>query len=162
MLKLLRPDKIVDSICDIKLDILKEQGIKAIIADLDNTLLPWSSSRVQDEQVQWVSSVRSLGLKIAIVSNNTFARVEDIAAQLGVVALSRAFKPRRSAFRSVAFRFGLQPAEIAVVGDQLFTDILGGNRSGMYTILVNPMCKKEIIGTKVLRVLEKIFLNRLQ
>lgn len=160
-MKILTPDKIVDSIYDIKLDTLKEQGIKAIIADLDNTLVPWRCSEVKDEQVQWVGNARSFGLKIAIVSNNTYARVDCVSSKLGVIALSGAFKPRRSAFRLIASHFSLHPAEIAVVGDQLFTDILGGNRCGMYTILVKPMSKQEIIGTKVMRVVEKIFLRNL-
>ncbi|MBS3900822.1 MAG: YqeG family HAD IIIA-type phosphatase [Dethiobacter sp.] len=160
-LKILRPDKIVDSIYDIKLDFLKEQGIKAIIADLDNTLVPWRSSEVKDEQLQWVGKARSFGLRVAIVSNNTYSRVDDVSSKLGVIALSGAFKPRRSPFRLIASHFSLQPAEIAVVGDQLFTDILGGNRCGMYTILVKPMSKQEIIGTKFMRVVEKIFLRNM-
>jgi len=161
ILKILRPDKIVDSIYDIKLDFLKEQGIKAIIADLDNTLVPWRSSEVNDEQLQWVGNARSCGLKVAIVSNNTYSRVDDVSSKLGVIALSAAFKPRRSPFRLIASHFSLRPAEIAVVGDQLFTDILGGNRCGMYTILVKPMSKQEIIGTKFMRLVEKIFLRNI-
>ncbi len=123
--------------------------------------MPWRSSEVKNEQVQWVGRARSFGLKVAIVSNNTYSRVDDVSSKLGVIALSAAFKPRRSPFRLIASHFSLLPAEIAVVGDQLFTDILGGNRCGMYTILVKPMSKQEIISTKVMRVAEKIFLRNL-
>lgn len=161
-LKLLKPDEIADSIYHVELYKLKEKGIKAIIVDLDNTLVPWRSSEVQDELVQWIETVRSAGLQIAIVSNNTSARVEGMSSQLGVIALSGAVKPRRRAFRNIAEQFKLKPHEIAVVGDQLFTDVLGGNRTGMYTILVTPMSKHEFIGTKAVRYFEKFFLNRLK
>jgi uncharacterized protein len=162
VLKLLRPDQIVDSIYQIDLEDLKARQIKAIIADLDNTLVPWRSSEVQDKLTDWVNTVREHGLKIAIVSNNTSSRVDAMSAQLGVIALSGAIKPRRGAFRSVAARFELTPAEVAVVGDQLFTDILGGNRTGMYTILVTPMSSHEFFGTKLMRLLEKLFLGHIR
>ncbi|MDW7651421.1 MAG: YqeG family HAD IIIA-type phosphatase [Bacillota bacterium] len=161
-LKLLKPDKIVDSIYDIDLELLQKKGIKALIADLDNTLVPWRSSEIQDKLVNWVNDVRNTGLKIAIVSNNTFTRVEAMSTQLGIIALSGAIKPRRRAFRSIASQFNLSPNEVAVVGDQLFTDILGGNRTGMFTILVTPMSNHEFIGTKAMRLLEKLFLGRIK
>lgn len=160
-LKLLCPDQIVDSIYEIDLEELKKNNIKAIIADLDNTLVPWRSSDVQEKLTAWVADVRNHDLKIAIVSNNTSARVEAMSSQLGVIALAGAVKPRRGAFRSIAAQFNLDPAEVAVVGDQLFTDILGGNRTGMYTILVTPISKHEFIGTKAMRCVERIFLSRI-
>jgi HAD superfamily phosphatase (TIGR01668 family) len=151
----------VDSIYDINLSHLKLMGIKGIITDLDNTLLAWHSSEITPTVEQWISDVRNEGLKIAIVSNNSTARVEELSAQLGgVICIAKAIKPRRGAFRSIAGQFNLAPHEIAVVGDQLFTDVLGGNRSGMYTILVNPISKQEFIGTKIMRLAEKIFLRR--
>ena len=82
--------------------------------------------------------------------------------QLGIFAISKAIKPRRGAFRRIARRFSLTPPEIAVVGDQLFTDVLGGNRAGMYTILVTPIHKHEFIGTKLVRLFERIILKRLK
>ena len=152
----------VDSIYDIDLQALKNKGIKAIITDLDNTLIPWRSSEIQDKLTQWINTVRKADLKIAIVSNNTFTRVEAMSSQLGVIALSGAIKPRRSAFRSIAAQFNLSPQEIAVVGDQLFTDVLGGNRTGMYTILVTPISQHEFFGTKLMRLVEKFFLSRIK
>jgi HAD superfamily phosphatase (TIGR01668 family) len=152
----------VDSIYDIDLENLKTNNIKALIADLDNTLVPWRSSEIQEKLTNWIATVRDADLKIAIVSNNTSARVEAMSSQLGVIALSGAIKPRRGAFRNIAAQFNLEPHEVAVVGDQLFTDILGGNRTGMYTILVTPISKHEFIGTKLMRMVENLFLNRLR
>ncbi|NLZ39177.1 MAG: YqeG family HAD IIIA-type phosphatase [Firmicutes bacterium] len=159
-MKLLQPNEMVDSIYDINLQKLKAKGIKGIITDLDNTLLAWDSAEITPTVEQWIKEVRKAGLKIAIVSNNSAARVQECSAQLGVICIAKAVKPRRGAFRSIATQFNLAPEEIAVIGDQLFTDVLGGNRSGMYTILVNPISKKEFIGTKVMRLIEKIFLRR--
>jgi HAD superfamily phosphatase (TIGR01668 family) len=152
----------VDSIYDIDLQALKNKGIKAIITDLDNTLIPWRSSEIQDKLTQWINTVRNADLKIAIVSNNTSTRVEAMSSQLGVIALSGAIKPRRGAFRSIAAQFNLSPQEVAVVGDQLFTDVLGGNRTGMYTILVTPISQHEFFGTKIMRLLEKMVLSRIK
>ncbi|HAA38257.1 MAG TPA: YqeG family HAD IIIA-type phosphatase [Firmicutes bacterium] len=159
-MKLLQPNEMVDSIYDINLSSLKAKGIKGIITDMDNTLLAWHSSEITPTAAQWVNEVRQADLKIAIVSNNSPARVEELSAQLGVICIAKAVKPRRSAFRSIAAQFNLSPQEMAVVGDQLFTDVLGGNRAGMYTILVNPISKHEFIGTKIMRLLEKLFLQR--
>jgi HAD superfamily phosphatase (TIGR01668 family) len=85
-----------------------------------------------------------------------------MSTQLGVIALAGAVKPRRGAFRSIASQFNLSPSEVAVVGDQLFTDILGGNRTGMFTILVTPISSHEFIGTKIVRMIEKFFLSRIK
>ncbi len=161
MLSKLRPDKIVDSIYDIDLEELKRLNIKAVIADLDNTLVPWGSSSVEDVLHDWVSTLKAAGLKLAILSNNSPARVDAMSKTLDVAAVSKAIKPRRGGFRSIASHFGLTLSEVAVVGDQLFTDILGGNRTGMYTILVTPLSKHEFIGTRLIRRIERFFLRRI-
>lgn len=159
-LKLLQPHQTVESIYAIDFSTLKQKGIKAIIADLDNTLVPWRSKNINPTLFTWIETVRSHDLKIAIVSNNTSSRVGSLSAQLGVTALAKAVKPRRGAFRSVAAQFNLEPHEVAVVGDQIFTDILGGNRTGMYTILVAPISSSEFIGTKLIRLIIKFVLRR--
>lgn len=159
-LSLLKPDEMVDSVYEIDLKRLKELGICGIITDLDNTLVAWRSCEVTDILAQWVQNVRAAGLKIAVVSNNSSARVQELANKLGVAYVAKAIKPRRKAFRKIADEFKLTPEKVAVVGDQLFTDILGGNRSGMYTILVTPISKQEFIGTKIVRCFERFFVNR--
>lgn len=162
MLKYLSPAQMVDSVYDIDLEELKKQGIRGIIADLDNTLVPWHSCEIPCALEDWFCKVRNAGFKIAVVSNNTPSRVEEFSSRLGVTCIAKAVKPRRGAFRRIAADFGFAPQEMAVVGDQLFTDILGGNRCGMYTILVTPISRDEFIGTKLMRLVERIFLRRLQ
>jgi HAD superfamily phosphatase (TIGR01668 family) len=160
MPKLLRPDQIVGSIYEIDLTALRERGIRGVIADLDNTLVPWNGSVVDDRLQEWLCNLRELGLELAIVSNNFPARVEQVSSRLGVIAVARAVKPRRRAFLSLADRLGLAPGQVCVIGDQLFTDIMGGRRSGMHTVLVTPIDKREFIGTKVMRLLERLMLRK--
>jgi hypothetical protein len=158
----LTPDELVESIYEIDLGQLKDRGIQAVIADLDNTLVPWGSSEVDDSLRKWVDDINRAGIKLAIISNNSSSRVEKMSSRLGIFAISKAIKPRRGGFRSIAARFGLTPNQVAVVGDQLFTDVLGGNRTGMYTILVTPLNSREFIGTRLMRRLEYIFLRRIK
>jgi hypothetical protein len=162
MFEKLTPDELVESIYEIDLGQLKDRGIQAIIADLDNTLVPWGSSEVDDTLRKWVDDINRAGINLAIISNNSSSRVEKMSSRLGVFAISKAIKPRRGGFRSIAARFGLTPNQVAVVGDQLFTDVLGGNRTGMYTILVTPLNSREFIGTRLMRRLEYIFLRRIK
>lgn len=162
MLEKLTPDEMVDSIYHMDLSALQKKGIKAIIADLDNTLVPWGACDINPELLNWVNSVKNVGLQLAILSNNSPSRVSEMAERLNIIGISKAIKPRRGGFRSIAARFGLAPSQVAVVGDQLFTDILGGNRSGMYTILVIPLSSREFIGTRIMRRLERIFLGRIK
>src|SRR5690554_2010367 len=106
-MKLLQPDAMVDSIYDIDLHQLADKGIKGIITDLDNTLLAWRSREISTTLEQWINTVRAANLKIAIVSNNTATRVEELSSQLGVIGIGKAIKPRRGAFRSIAAQFNL-------------------------------------------------------
>lgn len=159
MPKLLRPDQVVGSIYEIDLTELRERGIRGVIADLDNTLVPWNGSLVDERLQEWLRNLREAGLELAIVSNNFPARVEQVSSRLGVLAVARAVKPRRRAFLSLAGRLGLAPCQVCVIGDQLFTDIMGGKRSGMHTVLVTPIDKREFFGTKIMRLLERVLLR---
>ncbi len=162
MLKKLTPNLILDSIYDLDLSLLQKNGIKGIIADLDNTLVVWNVRHVEEPLTEWLLTLKEAGLKICILSNNSSARVEDFAARIDVPAVSKAVKPRRIGFRRALEQMGLKASETAVLGDQLFTDILGGNRTGLFTILVTPLSQKEFFGTRLVRQVEKILLRKLK
>jgi HAD superfamily phosphatase (TIGR01668 family) len=83
-------------------------------------------------------------------------RVKSIAAIFGIPFISRAYKPAKTGFHHAVTAMELPRDQVAVVGDQLFTDILGGNRIGLVTIWVRPLCTQEFIGTKITRRLEKL------
>jgi len=152
-----QPNLRVPGIADIDLASLREQGFEGLLLDLDNTLLAWKSSDMPDSSAMWVESAKQLGMKPCIVSNTHYPkRLNRIAGELGIPAVAHALKPRGHGFAKAAELIGCELGRTVVVGDQLLTDIWGGNRVGAYTILVNPMHPREFIGTKVSRLIERV------
>lgn len=163
MLKNLYPRIYVSSILEIKPGLLKDLGLKGVIFDLDNTIVRRDSLNAPPEILKLITELREEGFKMGIVSNNSRRRVGTIAAEMDMPAVHRAVKPLAGPFRRALKLLGTSPRETALVGDQIFTDILGGNMAGLYTILVVPMQGKEFWGTRLIsRHLEKIVLARLK
>lgn len=159
MLKLLCPRQYVARLADIDLSDLRRKGICALLLDLDNTLVPRDEDRYPEEVVRWLEGARGRGFKLCIVSNNTSARVLALASALSIPAVPRAIKPFKRPFLQAMGLLGVGPAETAVIGDQLFTDVLGGNRLGLYTILVVPLQGRDFWATSlVTRPLERLVL----
>ena len=156
MYNLLCPNLIIKSLYEIERTSLQQQGIKGIIFDLDNTIIPWDSPNMSPDISQWLRALLAQGFKLCIVSNNMGKRVQTIAGTLGIPFISRAYKPANSGFRQAIAIMELTNSQVAVIGDQLFTDVLGGNRLGLYTIWVTPLSAKEFVGTKITRRLEKL------
>lgn len=156
MYNLFVPRMQVESLFDIDIRALQQQGIKGIVFDLDNTIVPWDSTDMCPHIAAWIQDLLAAGFKIALVSNNWHKRVKAIADRFRLPFVSRAYKPAKSGFHQVLKELELAPAETAVVGDQLFTDVLGGNRMGMYTVWVKPLTAHEFIGTRMHRKLERI------
>ncbi len=152
------PKEIVQDIHEIDLQRLRAAGIRGIITDLDNTLVPWNDNAIAPEVLAWIEQAKEAGFKVCIVSNNNLRRGEGLSEQFDVPAVWQAVKPRRGAFRKALEIMALDPTEAVVVGDQVFTDVLGGNRLGLHTILVAPLNKREFIGTKFMRQFEKAVL----
>lgn len=161
-MRLFYPDMYVSTLQHINIEELKNKGIKAIIFDLDNTLIPWGSNQLSQETCQWFVDLRRQGFKTCIVSNNSERRVTEMCGILEVPGIHKAAKPLRRHFRRAMQMLDVKPEETAMVGDQVFTDVLGANRLGLYTILVMPMNKHEFIGTKINRQLEKLVLRRIK
>ncbi len=158
MLKFLCPQQHVKSVQEIDLQVLKEKGIKGLITDLDNTLVSWNDNAVVPEVMGWVKKAKEEGFQVCIVSNNNSRRGEQLSRDFEVPAIWQAVKPRRRAFRRALKMMDLKPSQVAVIGDQVFTDILGGNRLGLYTILVKPINRREFVGTRCVRQVEKAVL----
>jgi len=146
---------------DIPLDKLRRKGIRSLIIDLDNTVTKWNDMEVSSEVIRWFKKVKENGFKACLVSNNPGERVSLIADELGIPSISKAGKPRRKAFRQALMILDSGRHETAVIGDQLFTDVLGGNRMGLLTIWVEPLSPKEFIGTRVMRLFERFIIRRL-
>lgn len=159
---LLVPDDYRPSVYDIDLKALRDRGIRGIILDLDNTLVQWNHPEPTEPLERWLGEVRKAGFRACIVSNNAGGRVRSFAERLEVPGISKAVKPRRGSFRRAMSLMGTSPHETVVVGDQIFTDVLGAKRLGLYAILVKPVTSREFIGTSLVRFLESLWLDYLR
>lgn len=154
------PAECAERVEEIDLHALWARGLRGLILDLDNTVTLWNRAEVPLPVAQWIKAARRLGFALCLVSNGLPARVGRTARCLGVPALARAVKPSRRAFLRALELLGTEAGSTCVVGDQLFTDILGGNRVGMYTILVRPRDRRELPTTRLVRLLEEAVLRR--
>ncbi len=163
MLRKFAPKKKVRSIFALDLKALRAAGIKGIITDLDNTLVK-TREKLADEQVAaWFRSLQDEGFQVVIVSNNTRRRVGGFSVPLNIPFVHGARKPTSSGFRKALALLGLEARETAVIGDQLLTDVLGGNLLGMYTILVEPCSPEgEKWVTRINRSIEKVVVKRMR
>lgn len=160
MLNLFLPNKHVDTVYDITPTFLKENGKKAVIVDLDNTLVPWNVSNATEEIKTWLYSMEEANIKVTIFSNNNEERVRIFSEPLHIPFIHKANKPLKTKFRRAQKLMGVKKDEVVVIGDQLLTDILGGNRAGFYTILVVPIVQSDAAITKFNRRMERKILNR--
>jgi uncharacterized protein len=153
--KLLFPNLYLESIHKLDFQRLKNKGIKAIIVDIDNTLVSWDSKYAPQEVVDWLDHAKKEGFDLCIVSNNTKDRVVTFSENLKIPAIHAAIKPRNKPFYRAMDIMKSKPSNTAIIGDQIFTDVLGGNRLGLFTILVVPVGQKEHFWTYVVRKVER-------
>jgi uncharacterized protein len=153
------PNEHVKSILDIKPIELKEKGIKGIITDLDNTLVEWDRPNATPQLIKWFDEIRKQNILVTIVSNNNEERVKAFSDPLQIPFIFRARKPMMPAFHKALSKMGIKKEEAVVIGDQLLTDVLGGNRSGFHTILVVPVAQTDGFFTKFNRFAERRLLN---
>ncbi|MEF3306096.1 YqeG family HAD IIIA-type phosphatase [Paenibacillus sp. GYB003] len=156
LLKKLIPQKSVRSIYEIDVQALWDTGIRGIITDLDNTLVGAKHPEATPELLAWLKALQTIGFRVVIVSNNTRLRVSRFSEPLSIPYIFRAKKPGNAAFRKAMSIMSLAPNETVVIGDQMLTDVLGGNRLGLFTILVTPIEPgDEGFFTKINRRIEK-------
>ncbi|MEK4305249.1 YqeG family HAD IIIA-type phosphatase [Oceanobacillus sp. M60] len=156
------PDEQIDQIFDLKPEKLREKGIKGIITDLDNTLVAWDVKDATPDVITWFKTMEENDIKVTIISNNNQERVTVFSEPLGTPFVFSARKPLSRAFKTVAKQMDLKKEEILVVGDQVMTDVLGGNMAGFYTVLVIPVVQTDGKITKINRFMERIILKRIK
>jgi uncharacterized protein len=159
VLKHFLPDQHVKSILDIDPKELQVRGIKGIITDLDNTLVEWDRPNATPKVIKWFEEMEKNHIKVTIVSNNNETRVKSFSDPLKISFIYRAKKPLAHAFHRAAKQMNVKTEETVVIGDQLLTDVLGGNRGGFHTILVVPVAQTDGVATKFNRMIERKILN---
>ncbi len=161
-LRLITPDALYGAVTEIDPRALARQGIKGLVIDLDNTICPWGSEEISPEVEDWIRRVTASGIGICLVSNNRSRRAERVGKQLGLPALGGAMKPRRGGLRKAMAILGTGREETAVVGDQVFTDVLAAKRLGLRAFLVKPSSRREFPATRLVRLLEGLWLGYLK
>ncbi len=159
MLSKFLPNDQVKSIFEITPDYLRERGIKGVITDLDNTLVAWDQPEATPEIIEWFKTMKEEGLQVTIISNNNENRVKYFSNPLDITFISKAKKPMQKAFKRARQSMNLSKDEVVVIGDQLLTDIFGGNRAGLYTVLVVPIVQTDGVVTKFNRKIERRIMN---
>ena len=156
----LYPDLYLNSVIDINATLLKKNKLEALILDVDNTLIDYYKNLI-DGAEDWCENLKSEGIKCIILSNsNKKEKVETVAKKLWIKYVMFAKKPLKSGFKKALEKLEMKPEQVAVVGDQIFTDVVGAKRMKMFSILVKQVGEKDIFITKVKRPIENAIIKK--
>ncbi|NLG93408.1 MAG: YqeG family HAD IIIA-type phosphatase [Clostridiales bacterium] len=148
------PTAAVDKVLDITPELIRAMKARAIILDVDNTLAVHGSQEPFEGTIEWTRTMRENGIDIIIMSNNFKRRVAPFAAKYGLPFMYLSLKPLPLAYHRAIRRMGVKHSEVVVVGDQVFTDVIGANLSFMKSILLVPTGKEQSISFAIRRFLE--------
>ena len=157
------PNYFFNKIWDITEEDLKKIGARLLILDVDNTLTEHKQIFLHPKAEEWLSMVRNnTQIQLVIMSNTNNLKIKKIAEEKGIPYLGNAHKPLSSGFKMVLNKFDVQKSSVAIIGDQIYTDILGGNLFGITTILVTPIKLENTFFFKLKRKLEVPFLKQIK
>ena len=156
------PNAYLSSVKEITIQFLLENKIKVLILDVDNTLIDYYKN-LSDDVIQWAKELQGQGIKMYILSNtNKKEKVQKVANELEIPYKLFARKPSKKGFLKIKEILKIKEENIAVVGDQIFTDVIGGNRCKMFTILVDPVTPKDYWYTAWKRPIENKLKQKLK
>lgn len=156
---LLKPKMQVNKITDITIEMLNEKNIKALILDSDNTLIDLNKKPLEGIK-KWIDNMKSEGIQICIASNSIKKnKVKTVSEYLGIPYVFFSLKPSKIGLKKAIKILNINKKNIAEVGDQVFTDVLGANRMKIYSILTNPICEEKFKVNNLKRKLEKLIIN---
>ncbi len=158
--KYFMPDLYLDDIYGITPEFLTEKGIKAVLLDIDNTLVTYDDPLPTESVLNWLSSLSEAGISAAFISNNHKERVELFNSKLNLFATWDSKKPSGKCYRAAMVHLGTDVTDTAVIGDQVFTDVWSAKRLGLYAILVKPIKDKKTLFFRSKRALEKPILRK--
>ena len=156
----LLPDYCFLSYRDLSVEFIKNNGIKAILLDIDNTLEPYENPKPSPELLSWFSMLRENGVSVAFVSNNNAERVNLFNEELGFLAFPDAKKPFKKYIVRAMELLGVTRKDAIFMGDQIFTDVAAAHNAGLKAILVPPIRDKRNLLTRFKRVLERPLLKK--
>ena len=156
------PDIYQKSIYYINYDKLYKKGIRCLLFDLDNTITPSHVNKPTKRLKKLFDELKDKGFKIIILSNSPKYRIEPFKSYLNVDACAFSLKPKKNKYERIMEKFKYKNTEVAAIGDQLITDVLGANKLDLTSILVNPLTDSDFTITWINRVFEKIIYNRLE
>ena len=133
------PTVITDALTDLSPEFLRKRGIRLLMMDFDNTIVPYTTNIPTEKMAAWLEMMASSDIQLCVVSNSKRDRVRVFCGKYGIPVITHAKKPGTKGIRECLEKFGADPREAAIVGDQIFTDTLGGNRAGVSTILVRAI-----------------------
>lgn len=153
---LLTPTRSVRAITDISVSELVAQGVRCVLIDRDNTVVPRSTGAAPAEVLAWLEEARAAGMATCMVSNNFHSReVETSAEELGCACVHHAMKPAPFAVKRALELCGAAPEQAVLIGDQVFTDVAAGNLAGVRTVLVEPQSTSDLWYTHIFRIFER-------
>lgn len=158
--KTLMPDYVLASFRDVTPVFMKKIGAKALISDIDNTLVPYETAEATDEIIAWVGSLREAEIPITFVSNNKPNRVERFNQKLGCTAFADVHKPSAKYIMKSCEITGISPKETLFLGDQLLTDVWAARKCGMKAAIVPPINDKKTLFFKMKRLIEKPYMKK--
>lgn len=149
------PDLYINSVYELPLTKLKEMGIRGLVFDIDNTIAPFDVADPDEKLIQFFHGLKREGFRLMILSNNRKERVHRFNKKLPTLAVHKAGKPGTKKLLHALSLLHIAPAEAALIGDQVFTDIWCGHKGGLYSIMTAPICNRDQLVTKVKRGLER-------
>ncbi len=154
-MSLLKPTVALRSVTDISIELLKKLDTDAILLDVDNTLAPPTTHVPYDGVQEWIDRIKGSGIHIVICSNNYTRRIKPFSDSVGLDCVAMSFKPFPIGFIRAKRKLKEKPQSVLVVGDQVYTDILGANLAGMKSILLVPQSEEKGLSIKIRRRMEK-------
>lgn len=161
MINQFKPTWMIPAIYNVTPAQLRAQGVKAVLADLDNTLIAWDNPDGTPELKKWLHALQDAGIPLVVVSNNSKPRIAKALVSLELPFVSRALKPLPFGIARARRNLGLRKSEVVMVGDQYITDMWAAHMAGVASILVQPLVKTDAWNTRINRFFERFIKMRL-
>jgi uncharacterized protein len=163
MFHLITPHLRVESVLELTVDRFRDLGIDGVLLDLDSTLKRYRETDIRPEKAEWLAALKAGGIGCCIVSNGRNYRIKQFADKLGLPFVANALKPFPFGVHKAMARMGFQPVHTAMIGDQVFADVLAGRLAGVKSILVRPLHpEEEPWFTRIKRTPERLWLGWLE